>query len=173
MKEKFNRDLLAEEKELTAGGCASDKQIERLKEIQKIKKETAGEINLVFFDKESHVNEKKGATTTLVNANVCPRFGTNRFLTVWAVSNIDTVGVAYCSDEDHFDETKGKRISSARAENAAYEKAIDYLQKLEKEASDVANACLARIELLKENMEHNRKYIKNVYTDKVTKGSNF
>ena len=39
------------------------------------------------------------------------------------------VGIAYCNDNDEFDEERGKRIALAKAENKLYAKCADYYNK--------------------------------------------
>jgi len=119
----------------------------------------AGLINLRFNGKSFNFD---GATTTCtVESSLVERAGNEERV----IENFTTTGVAKCNPDDKYDERKGRLISSARAENLAYEKASRTLRDLASYYTDLSAACDQRMYLLNEYTWHNRIFSRNVIND--------
>lgn len=72
------------------------------------------------------------------------------------------VGIAYCNDNDEFDEERGKRIALAKAENKLYAKCVDYYDKEINKYISYMEKMILFNKRAKKFCTHNEKYINKI-----------
>ena len=98
------------------------------------------------------MNEENKTVACKLNGRIAvPEFV--RFYFLEELSDIQTVGVAKCSDEDTFDINKGKKIALSKAENKAFIKANRLLKPLLKEYGKI-------LKLITEYEDNSDRYIR-------------
>ena len=72
------------------------------------------------------------------------------------------VGIAYCNDNDEFDEERGKRIALAKAENKLYAKCADYYNKEINKYTSYIEKMILFNKKAEKFCTHNEKYINDI-----------
>ena len=137
--------------------------IEKEEHMKQLKQD-AGIITVAFdFDRNRQVvNEKKKTVVTMEDAFLNIKYR-GRYLDFFILDSplFSGVGKAVCSDDDDFNESVGRMVSAARAENEIYDQAKKYLLKMRKDLTTLVNGIDALIELIDSYVDSNKNYIKS------------
>lgn len=74
----------------------------------------------------------------------------------------EVVGIAYCNDNDEFDEERGKRIALAKAENKLYAKCVAYYNKEINTYTSYMEKMILFNKRAEKFCSHNEKYINEI-----------
>lgn len=134
--------------------------------MAKTKKDIASLFNLEFNGKTTN-HYPNETTATVTKSNLTVRYNQTdhlKHVSVYLNERLNTVGLATVNKSagDKFNKEIGQKMSSARSENEAYYESIKILSEVEREAEQIVSAARAKKQLLKEYIEHNKKYIKTL-----------
>lgn len=125
------------------------------------RKETKIKMSFEGVEPIFYVNKSKKTVACKIRGNayetmIDPWFGE------LSTPSFESVGIAYCSDNDKFDEERGKRIALAKAENKLYCKCVDfYTKKINEFSESIAKMDEFKIRANK-FCRHNDEYIENI-----------